>query len=450
VAKLLIRLAAARVGLACTALLVGYVGGALAFGFDDVAEKARQLAAKPYAAARVDLPAELKNLGYDRYREIRFDPQKAQWRGQALPFELTFFHLGDLHTQPVSINEVVEQNVRRIAFDRRDFDYGKNRFAPERWAGLGFAGFRVHYALNSPDYKDELVAFLDASYFRALGQGQRYGLSARALAIDTVGGQREEFPRFVEFWVERPAPAATQLVIWALLDSPRSTGAYRFTLQPGEDTVADVQARLYLRAGVATLGLAPLTSKFLHGENQPRPGDFRPEVHDSDGLMIATGDGAGGGEWLWRPLINPSRPLVSSFAAHELKGFGLMQRDRSFASYQDTEARYDRRPSAWITPQGSWGPGRVELLQLPTSVETNDNVVAYWVPERAPAPGEPFDFAYRMRWQIELAFKRLKSLLHLDRLPTRTEAGSRSWLYAHLIMLLLTQDICQDFLESSP
>jgi periplasmic glucans biosynthesis protein len=397
-----VRLAAARWALAgSTVLLLGHAASAVAFGFDEVAEKARQLAAVPYAATPSALPAGLNNLGYDQYRDIRFDPQKALWRRQALPFEVMFFHLGQLYTQPVSINEVTEQGVRRIVFDPREFDYGPQRFAAEHSGGLGFAGFRVHYALNSPNYKDELVVFLGASYFRALGRGQRYGLSARALAIDTVGGQREEFPRFVEFWVERPAPQATSVVIEALLDSPRASGAYRFTLAPGEDTVADVQARLYLRAGVATLGLAPLTSMFLHGENQPRPGDFRPEVHDSDGLMIATGDGAGGAEWLWRPLVNPSRPLVSSFAARELKGFGLMQRDRSFASYEDSEARYELRPSAWITPQGSWGPGRVELVLLPAPEENNDNVVAYWVPERVPAPGEPFDFSYRVQWQGE-------------------------------------------------
>jgi len=388
---------AAGIALACT--LLAPFGGALAFGFDQVAERARELAAKPYVPASVDLPADLKNLGYDQYRDIRFKPEQALWRAQGLPFEVMFFHPSGLHALPVTINEVTVQGVRRIAFDRRDFEYGKSGSAlsPERWTGLGFAGFRVHCALNTPNYKDELVAFLDASYFRALGRGQRYGLSARALAIDTIGAQGEEFPRFVEFWLERPTARASSLVIEALLDSPRATGAYRFTLHPGQDTVADVRARLYLRAGVATLGLAPLTSMFLHGENQPRAGDFRPEVHDSDGLMIATGDGAAG-EWLWRPLINPSQPLVSSFAAHELKGFGLMQRDRSFASYEDAEARYERRPSAWITTQG-WGAGRLELVQLPTRVEANDNVVAYWVPAHVPAPGEPLDLAYRMHWQ---------------------------------------------------
>ncbi len=379
----------------------GLAGNAAAFGFDDVAERARQLAAQPHVPAKETLPAELRNLNYDQYRDIRFNPEKALWRKEGLPFELMFFHLGKFQTQPVSINEIVDDKVRHVAFDRGNFDYGKNKLSPARWGDLGFAGFRVHYALNNPAYKDELVVFLGASYFRALGRGQHYGLSARGLGLDTVGGQGEEFPRFVEFWIERPAPQADSLVIHALLDSPRATGAYRFTLRPGDETVVDVHARLFLRAGVATFGIAPLTSMFQHGEIQPRADDFRPEVHDSDGLMVASGDGAGGVEWLWRPLINPKQPLVTSFGVRELKGFGLMQRDRTYANYEDTEAQYEHRPSLWIEPQGDWGAGRVELLLLPTPDETNDNVAAYWVPERAPVPGQPFDMAYRMRWQGE-------------------------------------------------
>jgi glucans biosynthesis protein len=385
---------------ATTALLLLAAGSAAAFGFDDVAKRAEQLARQPYKPPSFELPAELKALSYDGYRDIRFEPSRALWRSEKLPFELMFFHLGKFQTLPVSINEITPQGVRHIAFDRRDFDYGKNKLSPQNWGDLGFAGFRVHYALNNPAYKDELVVFLGASYLRALGRGQHYGLSARGLGIDTVGaprGQGEEFPRFTEFWIERPAPDATALVIHALLESPRASGAYRFTVRPGDSTVIDVQSRLYLREGIATLGLAPLTSMFQHGENQPRPGDFRPEVHDSDGLSVASGDG----EWLWRPLSNPKQPLVTSFSVRELAGFGLMQRDRGFASYEDIEAQYQMRPSAWIEPQGSWGPGRVELLQLPTPDETNDNVVAYWVPERVPAPGQPLDFAYRLHWQGE-------------------------------------------------
>jgi periplasmic glucans biosynthesis protein len=195
----------------------------------------------------------------------------------------------------------------------------------------------------------------------------------------------------------RPDAGANTLTIYALLDSPRASGAYQFDVHPGEETVMDVRARLFLRTGVATLGIAPLTSMFAFGENQPHRTDFRPEVHDSDGLMVATGDG----EWLWRPLLNPKQILTTSFSMRELRGFGLMQRDRHFHDYEDSEARYELRPSAWIEPVGSWGPGRVELMQLNTPDETNDNIVAYWVPAQLPAPGQPLDIKYRLHWQGE-------------------------------------------------
>jgi glucans biosynthesis protein len=375
---------------------------ARAFGFDEVAERARAEAQKPYAPPANRLPAELAALSYDQYRDIRFREQHALWRREGLPFELMFFHLGKYFTEPVSLYEVTPQDgAHEIVFDPAQFDYGANRqLQPKRWGPIGYAGFKVVYPLNPGPHKDEVVVFLGASYFRALGAGQWYGLSARGLAIDTVGGQGEEFPRFKAFWIERPAPGADALTIYALLDSQRATGAYRFVVRPGKETTVDVQARLFLRAGVATLGIAPLTSMFHHGENDPRPGHFRPEVHDSDGLQLAVEQRGGHGvEWLWRPLINPRQPQVSSFQAERLRGFGLMQRDRAFGSYEDAEARYERRPSAWVEPLNDWGPGALQLLMLPTDDETNDNIVAYWVPSQPPRPGQPLDIAYRLHWQ---------------------------------------------------
>jgi glucans biosynthesis protein len=317
------------------------------------------------------------------------------WRPEGLPFELMFFHIGKFQTQSVRINEVTDKGVRHIPYDSNDFDYGHNKLSPENWGDLGFAGFRAHYPLNGAAYKDELVVFLGASYFRALGKGLRYGLSARGLAIDTVGGQGEEFPRFTEFWIVKPAPDAKVLTVLALLDSPRASGAYQFDVHPGDETVMDVRMRLFLRDPVATLGIAPLTSMFAFGENQPHRTDFRPEVHDSDGLMVATGSG----EWLWRPLLNPKQTLTTSFSMQSVRGFGLMQRDRNFASYEDSEARYELRPSAWVEPTGDWGAGRVELVQLSTPDETNDNIVAYWVPAELPDKAKPLDLSYRLHWQ---------------------------------------------------
>jgi len=376
-------------------LVVLHAGPVKAFGFDDIAARAELQAKKPYKSLSRKPPAELQALNYDQYRDIRFRPDHALWRAEKLPFELMFFHLGKFQTEAVRINEITPRGVRHIPYASADFNYGQNKLSPQTWGDLGFAGFRVHYQLNAGEYKDELVVFLGASYFRALGAGLRYGLSARGLAIDTVGGQGEEFPRFTEFWITRPAPDASTLTIYALLDSPRVSGAYQFDVHPGDETAIDVRSRIFFRAAVATLGIAPLTSMFAFGENQPHRTDFRPEVHDSDGLMVANADG----EWLWRPLLNPKQTLTTSFSMRKLRGFGLMQRDRNFNSYEDNEARYELRPSAWMEPVGSWGSGRVELVQLSTPDETNDNIVAYWVPDQPPAPGKPMDFAYRLHWQ---------------------------------------------------
>ena len=371
---------------------------ALAFNFEDVAQRARQLAAASFKPQESKLPSEIEKLNYDEFRDIRFKPARSLWRSDRLPFEIAFFHEGLFFKQPVKINEVSVEGVHEIKFTPDLFDYGSNKIDPGAMRDLGFAGFRVHYAINSPRYKDEVLVFLGASYFRALGKGQIYGLSTRGVAIDTGLASGEEFPRFVEFWIERPVPSATELTIYALLDSRRVSGAYRFLLKPGTDTVTEVKARLFLRENVTKLGLVPLTTMYFFGENQ-RSGrdDYRPEVHDSDGLSMHSGTG----EWIWRPLVNPKRLLVTSFGMTNPAGFGLMQRDRDFAHYEDLEARYDLRPSGWVEPKGSWGPGRVELVQIPSADETNDNVVAYWVPDLPIALKQAYNFEYRVLWQKE-------------------------------------------------
>ncbi len=396
------RAAPARIALFAAMLCVLPWHAAAAFNLDDVAQRARQLATTAFKSHEVKLPAELEKLSYDQFRDIRFKPAGMMWHSSRLPFELAFFHQGLFFKQPVRINEVTSDGVHAIAFDSNLFDYGATKIDPRRTRGLGFSGFRVHYALNTPKYKDEVLVFLGASYFRALGKGQRYGLSARGLAVDTGLASGEEFPRFVEFWIERPAPTANELTVFALLDSPRMTGAYRFVIKPGAETAMDVKARLFLRENVTKLGLAPLTSMFFFGENQRSNNeDYRPEVHDSDGLSIASGTG----EWIWRPLVNPRRLLVTSFALTNPAGFGLMQRDRGFEHYEDLEARYDLRPGGWVEAKGAWGTGKIELVEIPNPNETNDNIVAYWIPDSHPSPRTPYDFEYRLLWQKEPAMR---------------------------------------------
>ncbi|PUA20142.1 glucan biosynthesis protein G [Glaciimonas sp. PCH181] len=369
---------------------------ASAFGFNDVAQRAKELSGKAFVKPASNLPKEIDDLTFEQYKDIRFKPEKSPWRNAKLPYDLAFFHEGHLFDQPVKMHEIVGDSVRDLRFDPNDFNYGANKIDPRKMRTLGFAGFRVHYPLNSSSYKDEVLSFLGASYFRGLGKDQQYGLSARGLAVDTALNSGEEFPQFVEFWIDRPKAGDKQITIYALLNSRRVTGAYSFIMKPGVDTAVEVKAQLYLRENVTKLGIAPLTSMFFYGKNQrSQTEDYRPEVHDSDGLLVASGTG----EWIWRPLVNPKRLLVTSYTTSNPVGFGLMQRERNFASYQDLDARYEKRPSAWVQPKGRWGAGRVELVQIPTPDETNDNIVAYWVPDTPPKVGQPFNIAYTLLWQ---------------------------------------------------
>ena len=364
---------------------------AAAFSMADVDREAAARAAAPYRpVAEVDQHA---GSAYDEWRNLRFRGDRTLWRGAGLPFQAQFFPAGGFHTRPVELFEVVDGQPREIRFTRGDFVRGADAPTDDP-RPIALAGVRLLYPLNRPDHHDELIAFIGASYFRALGQGHQYGSSARGLSLDTTGGRPEEFPSFVRFWLERPAPGADVATVYALLDSPRAAGAYRFDIRPGATTTVDVRARIHLRAPVATFGVAPLTSMFFGGENQPLANDFRPEVHDADGLLVASRDG----EWVWRPLTRPERPFATAFSLRSLRGFGLMQRDRRLDSYEDLEAHYHRRPSVWVEPLGDWGAGRVELLQLPARTEGDDNIAAISVPADAPAPGRPLELAWRLHW----------------------------------------------------
>jgi glucans biosynthesis protein len=364
-----------------------------AVDFDAVVERARDLATRPFADVEGNLPEALRRLTYDSYRLIRYRDERAVPLGPGSPYRAQFFHPGWLYTRPVRVNIVREGQASPVAFSPDLFEYGGSDPTRVPAGDIGFAGVRINGPLNAPDRLDEIVSFLGASYFRFLGRGQRYGLSARGLAVDTATPQGEEFPFFREVWIEGARPGGSGFTVLALLDSASLTGAYRFRFEPGASTAVEVSVTLHPRRGVRKLGLAPLTSMFFYGENQPRPPqDFRPEVHDSDGLLIQNG----AGEWLWRPLRNPAQLAVSAFVDDGVRGFGLMQRDRSFASYQDVEALYHMRPSYWVEPAGNWGPGHVELVEIPTGDEFNDNIVAFWSPRAELRPGEPIRFQYRL------------------------------------------------------
>jgi len=372
-----------------------------AFSLEDVTARAKALADKPYVAPVSNLTPAFAKMPFGDYIKIQPRRDAFEWNDQPSPFKLGFYHQGMQFSTPVKINEVVgtgpNAKIDEIKYDSHRFDFGDLKLDRSATHNLGYAGFRVLYPINEPGKLDEIMSVLGASYFRVIGKGQVYGLSARGLAIDTGLPIAEEFPAFREFWIERPNAGDKHLVFYALLDSKRATGAYRFDLTPGEDSLLKVQARVFLRAPVTKLGIAPLTSMFLFGPNQQRdPYNFRPALHDSNGLAIH----AGNGEWIWRPLNNPRNLAISQFQVTNPRGFGLLQRGRDFAQYEDLKDRYDLRPSAWIEPQGDWGKGHIELVEIPSPDETNDNIGAFWTPDQLPPKGQPLQADYTIHWTM--------------------------------------------------
>jgi glucans biosynthesis protein len=377
------------------------LGPAQPFDYAWLKGQARQLAGNPFQASRDTLPPAMAKLSYDQYQSLRFRTDHALWGDQGLAFRLQFFHVGRGFSQPVHLYEVADGQAREIVYDPAMFEFDKSGIDPSLMRDhAGFAGFRIQFVT---DWKDDVAAFLGASYFRAVGGDTRqYGLSARALAVDTAFPRPEEFPRFTTFWFERPQKGAGAMWLYGLMDSPSITGAYRFLIAPGGTLVMDIDAALYPRKPIERLGVAPLTSMFYYGENDRRAvNDWRPEIHDSDGLSMWTG----AGEWIWRPLTNPAQLHFSSFSDDNPRGFGLLQRDRNWDHYQDDGVYYDRRPSLWVEPRAAaWGKGAVQLVEIPTVDETFDNIVAFWNPAEKPKGGEEMLFSYRLYWGTHMPF----------------------------------------------
>ncbi len=372
------------------------------FDFEQVAQIAAELAARDYAKPAATLSGPFKDLGYDAYRGIRFDRAADPWKDLA-GFGLDLLPPGMLYTDPVRINLVEDGAVRPLPFDPSVFIFDDISFPPDaRQADpgdMGWSGFRLRSRLNRPDFLDELAVFQGASYFRVLARGTRYGLSARGLALGTGTPEGEEFPSFREFWIHTPGPQEQAIMIHALLDSPSTTGAFQFVIRPGSETVMATRVALFPRQELKAAGLAPLTSMFWFG---PADGtgtdDYRRAVHDSDGLQMVTGTG----QRLWRALNNPATLQISAFVDENPRGFGLMQRARDFEDYQDAEAAYELRPSAWTVPRGPWGKGAVSLVEIPVQNEFHDNIVSFWQPEAPLAAGQRHDFAYDLVFGLHL------------------------------------------------
>ncbi len=360
--------------------------------FAGVVRQARQLAAAPFQPNDAPLPPELRQLDYDSYRKITFRRERGLWFDSQTPFQVQFSHPGYLFDHPVVIHAVEEGKIRDLPFSPKYFRYPEFDPAPlGHHDSLGFAGFRLLYQLNQPGKWDEVISFIGSDYFRALGAGQVYGMSARGVAIDTGENLAEEFPSFREFWLCRPKPGAKQMQFFALLDGSSVAGAYLFLVSPGKETRVEIEAHLFFRRPVQALGIAPLTTMFWRGEKEPLPpNDARPEVHDSDGLMVNAED--------WHPLAPVQKVTTQVFPADHPRSFALLQRDRDASHYRDDEAHYEERPSVRVESLGDWGGGSVRLVQLPTQNEYSDNVVAFWQPEKLPQAGDELDFKYRLDW----------------------------------------------------
>lgn len=390
-------LIAAVTGANSTASDVAY-GPVAPFSFELLRQRALELARETYvpkARPARDLTA---TIDFDKQQKIKFHPNFELWRDSPHRFAVGFFHLHKYVQLPVKIHVVSGETAREYLYSKELFDYGDTGLSASLPDDLGFAGFRV---LDRNDGETDWLAFQGASYFRCSGEDGQYGASARGVAVDTATDKAEEFPSFLEFWLEAAEGAAPALTIYALLDGPSLTGAYRFDATKGKGETMDVHVELFMRDDVARLGIAPLTSMYWYGENERRKAlDWRPEIHDSDGLAMWTGNN----ERIFRPLINPPSVQVNSFLDDGPKGFGMMQRDRDFDHYQDDGAFYERRPSIWVEPKGDWGVGAVQLVEIPTDDEIYDNIVAYWTPGKPAKKGDTFAFDYRLYWQSHQPF----------------------------------------------
>jgi periplasmic glucans biosynthesis protein len=375
--------------------------GGYSFNFETLLQDAKHRASLAYAPPRrSSIPSILDKLSPEQYRSIHFNPDAGIWRNDPLPFRLELLRAGYNLQTAVTVSTVEDGTAHDLVATPEMFQSSVDLPAQVGKANWPLSGFRVRTRINSPKVWDEFLVFQGASYFRAVAKSLLYGLSARGLAINTAEPQGEEFPAFTHFWIERPTAKATSIVIYALLESESVTGAYKFTVTPGTETITDVELTLFPRTDLRVVGIAPLTSMFLFDEtNRGRLDDYRPEVHDSDGLQVTTQSG----EHIFRQLANPVKLQLSAFTTTPPQGFGLVQRSREQSDFQDFDAQYERRPSTWVTPVGDWGAGAVELVEIPSGRESNDNIVAFFRPAQPLTANHPAHFAYRIAWLAEPA-----------------------------------------------
>ncbi|OCC05074.1 glucan biosynthesis protein D [Labrys sp. WJW] len=375
------------------------------FSFEGLVERAKKLAMEAYVPTEKPAPDITSKLTYEELGKIKFKTEDALWANGPAPFPVTFFHLGTFFQKKVTINVVEGKNASEIIYRKASFDMPPDSPAQAMPDGVGFAGFRFQEPrTGSVDWKkNDWVAFLGASYFRAIGELYQYGLSARGLAVNAADPNpphQEEFPDFKEFWLEAVPGSADQVKVYALLDGPSVAGAFSFLMTRSKAVLMDIEAQVFTRNDISRFGLTPLTSMYWFSETAKQTAiDWRPEVHDSDGLAMWTG----GGEHIWRPLNNVPATTTSTFTDTNPRGFGLLQRDRLFDHYLDG-VKYDLRPSLWVEPLAPFGEGTVQLIEIPTNDEIHDNVVAMWVPKDPVKAGQQFTLKYRLHWAADEPF----------------------------------------------
>ena len=364
-----------------------------AFKPGDVLDMARDLAKRPFRAASSALPDPFGNLAYEQYVAIRPRPEAAIWAAETIGFALEPLHRGFIFSAPVALFVIENGAARRLTYSRAMFDFGKLQ-PPVDLPDIGFSGFRVLHP-NEGGVLLETAIFQGATFFRAVARGQNLGAAARGLSIRTADPRGEEFPVFRAFWIEKPTLAGNALVVHALLDSDSVAGAFRFTLRPGEASIIDIECTLIARTVVDHFGLGAMGAIAYSGAlDRRRIDDIRPAVREIGGVQMLNGKN----EWLWRPVSNRETLQISAFVDENPRGFGFLQRDRDFAAYQDDDQHWEQRPSIWIEPIGEWGPGQVQLVEIPSDSEVNDNIIAYWRPRAPLLAGVEAPFAYRQFW----------------------------------------------------
>ncbi|MCW2284963.1 glucans biosynthesis protein [Rhodoblastus acidophilus] len=358
-----------------------------------VLDTARGLAAKPFSAPDADLPGPLSGLSYEAYVAIHAKPEGMIWANDPGGFVLEPLHRGFVFTTPMQINLVEDGLSRRLSYDAGQFVFGGvNMSAPP--TNLDFSGFRAFHR-GDDGALSEIAIFQGASFFRSLAPGQNFGVTARGLSLRAGDPRGEEFPFFRAIWIEKPTRAGNVLVVHALLDSESVTGAYRFTLHPGDATIIDTECTLFPRVDIDNVGLATMSATSLFTPLERRGADdVRGAAAEVTGLQMATG----AGEWVFRPVSNRSKLQISEFVDQNPKGFGFLQRMRSFNAFNDDVQHWERRPSLWIEPIGDWGPGSVELLEIPSDAEPAQNIIAFWRVKKGLAKGQSAEFAYRQFW----------------------------------------------------